>query len=81
MEAEVIPDGLRAEEDISFTRHHQDKPVQSLRRQTPPSSITAAFYCLVTTAVNNSVFCYYNSTVTHEEFDREQLNCSFALWY
>lgn len=32
MKAEVIPDGLRAEEDVSFSCHHQNEAVQGLQR-------------------------------------------------
>lgn len=57
MEAEVIPDGLRAEEDVSFSCHHQDKAVQCLQRQTSPSDrLLPRFYCLFIASVNNSVF-------------------------
>lgn len=37
MEAEEILDGIGAEEDVSFSRHHQDESVQSLQGQTPSS--------------------------------------------
>lgn len=33
MEAEVILDGVRAEEDDSLRRHHQDEAVQGLHRE------------------------------------------------
>lgn len=33
MEAKVIPDGVRAEEDVSFSCHHQDEAIQCLQRQ------------------------------------------------
>lgn len=33
MEAEVILDGVRAEEDDSLSCHHQDEAIQSLQRE------------------------------------------------
>lgn len=39
MEAEVIPDGLRAEEDVSFSCHHQDEAVESLQTNATVTSI------------------------------------------
>lgn len=33
MEAKVVPDGVRAEEDVSLSCHHQDEAVQCLQRQ------------------------------------------------
>lgn len=33
MEAEVILDGVRAEEDDSLSGHHQDEAVQGLQRE------------------------------------------------
>lgn len=39
MEAEEILDGIGAEEDVSFSRHHQDEAVQSLQGQ-----ITSSVY-------------------------------------
>lgn len=56
MEAQVIPDGLRAEEDVSFSCHHQDKAVECLQRQTPSDRSLAPFYRLFIASVNNSVF-------------------------
>lgn len=34
MEAKVVPDRVRAEEDVSFSCHHQDEAVEGLQRQT-----------------------------------------------
>lgn len=33
MESEVILDGVRTEEDVSLSCHHQDEAVQGLQRE------------------------------------------------
>lgn len=60
MEAEVIPDGLRAEEDVPFSCHHQDKAVQGLQRS---DGLLPPFYCLLIASVTILYFPYYNKCI------------------
>lgn len=47
MEAEVILDSMRAEEDDSLSCHHQDEAVQGLQRGNNDKMITIAFILCV----------------------------------